>query len=198
MAKVRSPNSDNVIGSAKTGKRKKAGHRSWLARGQAATGGHSGDIMSPERRSALMARIRGKDTSPEREIGKRLVALGFKFECHPKDIPGRPDILFRRAKVAIFIDGDFWHGWRFPLWKKKLSEKWAQKIESNRLRDRKNLRLLRRLEWKVVRIWEHQVEQDASKCLERVMRVLESSGVAPKRPRLAKKPVNREKCAQDA
>ncbi|MBX9791397.1 MAG: very short patch repair endonuclease [Pirellulales bacterium] len=145
-----------------------------------------------------MARIRGKDTSPEREIGKRLVALGFKFECHPKDIPGRPDILFRRAKVAIFIDGDFWHGWRFPLWKKKLSEKWAQKIESNRLRDRKNMRLLRRLEWRVVRIWEHQVEQDASKCLERVTRVLESTGVAPRRPRLANTRVNREKCVQDA
>ena len=183
MAKARSRHSDNVIGSAKTGKRRKAGHRSWLARGQAAIGGHSGDIMSPERRSALMARIRGKDTSPEREIGATLLALGFKFECHPKDIPGRPDILFRRAKVAIFIDGDFWHGWRFPLWKKKLSEKWACKIESNRARDRRNFRLLRQLGWRVVRIWEHQVEQNSSKCMDRMICVLESAGVLLKRPR---------------
>jgi DNA mismatch endonuclease (patch repair protein) len=197
MAKARNRYSDNVIGTATVRKLKKAGHRSWLARGQAATGGHSGDIMSPERRSALMARIRGKDTSPEREIGARLVALGFKFECHPKDIPGRPDILFRRAKVAIFIDGDFWHGWRFPLWKKKLSEKWACKIESNRARDRRNFRLLRQLGWAVVRIWEHQVEQNSSKCMGRMIRVLETAGVLPKRAHLAKKNIKPGKCAQD-
>jgi DNA mismatch endonuclease (patch repair protein) len=155
-------------------KRKKAGHRSWLANGQAATGGHRGDIMSPEKRSALMARIQGKHTSPEREIASRLNALGFTFESHPKDIPGKPDILFRIQMVAVFIDGDFWHGFRFPLWQKKLSSKWELKIKSNRVRDQRNMRLLRRLGWKVLRIWEHQVEQDAPKAISRILDALSS------------------------
>jgi DNA mismatch endonuclease, patch repair protein len=152
---------------------KKAGHRSWLPRSQAATGGHRGDTMSPERRSALMARIRSKDTSPEREIREGLRRLGFEFESHSKDVPGRPDILFRELSVAVFIDGDFWHGWRFPLWRKKLSESWERKIASNRARDQKNFRLLRRLGWTVIRIWEHQVEQNAPGCLARVVRAIE-------------------------
>lgn len=128
--------------------------------------------MSPERRSALMARIRGKDTSPEREIGLGLKAQGFKFESHPKDVPGRPDLLFRDVKVAVFIDGDFWHGWRFPLWRKRLSDKWELKIASNRARDQRNFRLLRRRGWTVIRIWEHQVEQNASRCINRISRAV--------------------------
>jgi DNA mismatch endonuclease (patch repair protein) len=153
--------------------RKKAGHRSWAPRGGVVPGGNRGDIMSVAARSAVMARIRSENTSPEREISRGLVALGLKLERHPRDIPGRPDILFRSARVAVFIDGDFWHGWRFPLWKNKLSEKWALKIESNRARDQRNIRHLRQLGWKVVRIWEHQVEQDANKCIARVRRILE-------------------------
>ena len=70
------------------------------------------------------------------------------------------------------IDGDFWHGWRFPLWKGKLSERRAAKIELNRARDCRNFRRLRRLQWKVVRIWEHQIEQNPQKCLDRVLRAI--------------------------
>jgi DNA mismatch endonuclease (patch repair protein) len=133
--------------------------------------------MSVAARSAVMASIRSKNTSPEREIAKYLIALGLKFERHPKDVPGRPDILFRNPKVAVFIDGNFWHGWRLPLWKNKLSEKWVLKIESNRARDQRNIRLLRRCGWKVVRVWEHQVEQDVGKCIERVSQVLIAAGI---------------------
>jgi DNA mismatch endonuclease (patch repair protein) len=131
--------------------------------------------MSVERRSALMARIRSKDTSPELAIRKELLDLRLEFECHPKDVAGCPDIVFRELRVAIFIDGDFWHGWRFPLWKNKLSKKWALKIEGNRCRDRRNIRHLRRKDWRVIRIWEHQVEQDICKCTARVMRVLDAA-----------------------
>jgi DNA mismatch endonuclease (patch repair protein) len=119
-----------------------------------------------------MSRIKSTNTSPEREITERLVALRLRFECHPKDVPGRPDVVFRRPRVAVFIDGDFWHGWRFPLWKAKLSDKWATKIELNRARDCRNFRRLRRLKWKVVRIWEHQVEQNPAKCIDRVLRAI--------------------------
>jgi len=154
-------------------KRKKAGHRSWLPRSRAARGGRCGDIMSPAKRSALMARIKGKNTGPERLVGDGLELLGIRFERHAADIPGRPDITFRKIKVAVFIDGDFWHGWRFPLWYRKLSPWWRDKIAGNRERDKRNFRKLRRLGWKVIRIWEHQIEQDLPRCIERIVAVID-------------------------
>jgi DNA mismatch endonuclease (patch repair protein) len=132
--------------------------------------------MSPEKRSALMARIRGKDTGPERAVAEALVARGWEFETHARDLPGRPDILFRTAMVAVFVDGDFWHGWRFPIWRDKLSEAWEAKIEANRRRDARNFRKLRRSGWTVIRLWEHQVKRDLHDCIARVEILL------PRRP----------------
>src|ERR1035437_3986690 len=120
---------------------------------------HRGDIMSPATRSRVMSRIRGKDTGPERLLAKLLAEAGLIAEQHARDLPGKPDFVLRARKVAIFVDGDFWHGWRFPSWRLKLSEKWEKKIESNRLRDARNHRLLRRRGWRVIRIWEHQIEK---------------------------------------
>ena len=119
------------------------------------------------------ARIKGKNTGPELLIGKALARKRLRFEKHPADLPGRPDIVFRRTKVAIFIDGDFWHGWRFRLWQKKLSPKWQDKIADNRARDQRNFRKLRRLGWTVIRIWEHQVEQDLPRCIEKIAAVVQ-------------------------
>lgn len=153
-------------------KAKKAGHRSWAAGNGPASGTHTGDIMSPETRSEVMSRIKGKDTSPERSLARALRTLGLYFSRHPKDLPGRPDIVFRRIRLAIFIDGDFWHGWRFPLWKHKLSPKWQEKIGCNRARDIRNFRLLRGKGWTVIRIWEHQVEQSAENCVARIVAVV--------------------------
>ena len=132
---------------------KKAGHRSWAARNSPVSGKHQGDIMSTEKRSQVMSRIKGKNTNPERIMFALLKRRGFTFSRHVRDLPGKPDIVFRRAKVTVFIDGDFWHGWRFPLWEHKLSEKWRNKIKRTRERDQQNFRELRRLGWKVVRIW---------------------------------------------
>ncbi len=148
-----------------TNGKKKAGHRSWAARSGRVPGTHTGDILSPKTRSEVMSRIKGKNTSPERIVVRGLRAMGHRFSRHPKDVPGRPDILFRRLRLAVFIDGDFWHGWRFPLWKHKLSPKWQQKIECNRARDSRNFRLLRANGWTVVRIWEHQIERSAENCV---------------------------------
>lgn len=120
---------------------------------------HRGDIMSPATRSAVMARIKGKDTGPERAVARMLLDHGLKPECHVRDLPGRPDFVLRTRNVAIFVDGDFWHGWRFPAWRLKLSEKWDHKIEANRRRDVRNHAKLRRAGWKVVRIWEHQLSR---------------------------------------
>jgi len=116
-----------------------------------------------------MSRIRGKNTGPERVIVDALHARGLDFEQHAADLPGKPDVLFRKAGVAVFIDGDFWHGWRFPLWKHKLSRQWQTKISATRRRDQKNMRKLRRDGWQVIRIWEHQIEQNPQKCIERIL-----------------------------
>lgn len=149
---------------------RKAGHRSWAAENAPVPGGHRGDIMSSEKRSKVMSRIKGKNTSPERIIFATLKQLDIYFVKHVRDLPGRPDIVFRRAKLAVFLDGDFWHGWRFPLWEHKLSERWRTKIAATRERDHRNFRLLRQRGWKILRIWEHQIERSPDACVERILR----------------------------
>jgi DNA mismatch endonuclease (patch repair protein) len=131
---------------------------------------HRGDIMSPETRSRVMSRIRGKNTKPELAVAEILRACRLDFDSHARDLPGRPDFVLRERRVAIFCDGDFWHGWRFPLWRLKLSEKWERKIEANRRRDARNHRALRAKGFTVVRLWEHQIENSADACAERIMR----------------------------
>lgn len=130
---------------------------------------HRGDFMSPETRSAVMARIKGRDTGPERAVAKALASVTRSWECHASDLPGRPDFVFRKQRVAVFVDGDFWHGWRFAVWRDKLSERWEAKIDANRRRDARNHRRLRRAGWTVVRIWEHQVERDLAACVGRIL-----------------------------
>lgn len=134
--------------------------------------------MSPETRSAVMSRIKGKDTGPELRMAAAFAGRQLSWEGHARDLPGRPDFVFRDAQVAVFVDGDFWHGWRFPVWRDKMSEKWEQKIEANRRRDVRNHRRLRRMGWRVVRLWEHQVERDVELCLGRVVDALMTAGAA--------------------
>jgi DNA mismatch endonuclease (patch repair protein) len=121
---------------------------------------HQGDFMDRATRSRVMSRIRGKDTGPERIIAEVLAAAGLDAEQQVRDLPGRPDFVLRDARVAIFVDGDFWHGWRFSTWRHKLSEKWEEKIEANRRRDMRNHARLKRAGWTVVRVWQHQIESD--------------------------------------
>jgi DNA mismatch endonuclease (patch repair protein) len=116
--------------------------------------------MDRATRSRVMSRIRGKDTGPERIIAEVLAAAGLEAEQQVRDLPGRPDFVLRDARVAIFVDGDFWHGWRFSRWRHKLSKKWEQKIEANRRRDMRNHARLKRAGWTVVRVWQHQIESD--------------------------------------
>lgn len=99
-----------------------------------------GDNLTPEQRSYCMSRVRGKDTFLERLVREELHRRGFRFRKHVKELPGRPDIVFPRERVAVFIDGDFWHGYRLPVWEKGLSEFWKRKIRGNRERDRKNFK----------------------------------------------------------
>ncbi len=140
--------------------------------------------MSREARSRLMSRIRGKHTGPELAILLELELRGLVFQRHVDDMPGRPDFVFFPERVAVFVDGDFWHGFRFPLWKHKLSPKWRNKIEGNRRRDERNFRKLRRMGWKVVRIWEHAVERDPKRCAKKIeAAIMSQERPSSKRPK---------------
>ena len=129
---------------------------------------HRGDIMSPETRSRVMSRIRGRDTGPERAVELILKGLGVDFETHVGSLPGRPDFVLVNFSLCIFVDGDFWHGYRFPEWRLKLSEVWEEKIARTIRRDTQNRRLLRAAGWQVLRIWEHQVQRSPSSCRARI------------------------------
>lgn len=133
---------------------------------------HRGDIMSPEKRSVLMSKIRGKNTGPERILAAQLIRFHLQWSSHDRSLPGTPDFVFAQHRVVIFVDGDFWHGWRFPIWKDKLSLPWEQKIERTRQRDAAAHRKLRRKGWRVIRIWEHQIERELDVCLSKVLSAL--------------------------
>jgi DNA mismatch endonuclease (patch repair protein) len=105
-------------------------------------------------------------------MAEALADRGLEWERHARDLPGRPDFVFREAKVAVFVDGDFWHGWRFNIWRHKLSEKWEAKIGATRRRDSVNHRALENMGWRVVRIWEHQIDASLARCAGRVVRAL--------------------------
>ncbi|MSQ48739.1 MAG: very short patch repair endonuclease [Deltaproteobacteria bacterium] len=111
--------------------------------------------MSAETRSRLMARIRSANTKPERIVFAELRKRRIAASRHVSDLPGRPDIVISGIQLAVFIDGDFWHGWRFPLWMHKLEKGWRQKIATTRKRDQRNFRKLRLRGWTVLRLWEH-------------------------------------------
>ncbi len=150
-------------------RRLKAGHRSWSAKNKPVPGQHVGDFLDPATRSRVMAQIKGKNTKPELQIAAKLSALSLSFEQHVRGLPGRPDFVFHDVKVVVFVDGDFWHGWRLPLWKHKLSPKWALKISQTRERDQRNFRKLRRQGWQVLRIWEHQIDSSVEQCVARIL-----------------------------
>ncbi len=135
------------------------------------------DIMSPEQRSRVMSRIRGKNTTPERYLDAMLDSARLEYRRHDRDLPGCPDFVFPHAKVVVFVDGDFWHGWRFPRWSHKLDRFWKSKIMNNRARDERNFKKLARNGWRVIRIWEHQVEQDVLNCVLRISRMVKTSDI---------------------
>lgn len=126
------------------------------------------DRLTPERRSRLMSRVRSRDTGIEMAVRRAVHARGLRYRTHVRSLPGTPDLVFAGPKVAVFVDGDFWHGWRLPAWRHTLSPYWAGKIEGNRRRDRRNFARLRRRGWLVLRVWGHDVFADAGKVADRI------------------------------
>lgn len=130
------------------------------------------DRLTPAQRSLLMSKVKSKDTKPELAVRSALHRQGLRFRKHVRSLPGCPDIVFVSARVAVFVDGDFWHGYRFPAWRHKLAPYWQEKIERNRRRDQRNFRRLRAAGWVVVRLWEHDVTRDLEACISRVASVV--------------------------
>lgn len=126
------------------------------------------DNLTKAQRSYCMSRVKSKDTTPEKIVRCRLHQRGWRFRKHVKALPGKPDIVFTKAKLAVFIDGGFWHGYKYKEWEHKLSEFWKLKISGNIRRSRANTAALRKLGWKVLRVWQHDVERDIEKVITRI------------------------------
>jgi len=121
------------------------------------------DTVSPERRSWIMSRVRGKDTTPELIVRSKTHKLGYRFRLHRRDLPGVPDLVFVSRRKVIFVHGCFWHGHhcvRGDRQPKSHSDYWRKKIARNKERDRSNRRQLRDLGWDVLVIWECQLRDE--------------------------------------
>jgi len=130
------------------------------------------DHMTPAQRSRAMKSVKLKDGPLERLVQRELRKIGLRFQRNYKKLEGSPDIAFLQEKVAVFVDGDFWHGWRLPAWEHKLSKFWRAKLRANRRRDRRNFRRLRASDWTVIRLWEHEIRSDNGRCIARILRAL--------------------------
>ncbi|MCG8037119.1 MAG: very short patch repair endonuclease [Candidatus Thiodiazotropha taylori] len=129
------------------------------------------DVLTPEQRSHCMSRIQGKNTKPELTLRKALWAAGHRYRLKNR-LPGRPDIVFPSKKVAIFIDGCFWHKcpehFQAPASNSKF---WADKINRNVERDREVEQLLIDRGWQILRFWEHEVRDSPEACISKVQRI---------------------------
>jgi len=134
------------------------------------------DVLTPEQRSFCMSRNRGKDTKPEILLRRELWNRGFRYRLTRKLI-GKPDMVFVSKKVAIFVDGCFWHGCpEHGTQPKTNAGFWQAKIARNKERDQEVTLALTQDGWNVLRFWEHQVKNDLPGCIAEVERALRGRG----------------------
>ena len=130
-----------------------------------------GDVMSPEQRSRAMGRIRGKDTAIEATLRKAIWHRGYRYYKNYKGLPGSPDIAILRYRVAVFCDGEFFHGYRWEEKKQRLGrnrEYWIKKIERNIARDIENDLRLIALGWAPIHFWGREILEKTGECLEAI------------------------------
>ena len=127
------------------------------------------------KRSDLMRKIRSDKTTPEIILQKALRKEKIEFRKNCSVITGKPDIVILDKKLAVFVDGEFWHGYRWKQKKKKIKDNqdyWIPKIERNIARDRNNNRKLRKAGWQVIRFWQQQLTKDLPKCMQKIKKIL--------------------------
>lgn len=132
------------------------------------------DKLSKLQRSFTMSRIRSSKTKFEKRVFLGVRRMGLRrFQENYSKVIGKPDIALPKAKKAVFLHSDFWHGWQLPRWERKLpNDFWKQKIRKNKSRDKQVLRTLRRLGWKALVVWEHSFEKDFEGSIKRIMKFL--------------------------
>lgn len=130
------------------------------------------DVLTRSQRKKCMSAIRGKDTKPELLLRKTLWKLGWRYRVR-NNLPGRPDIVFPTDRIAIFIDGCFWHGCPEHFQQPETNaEFWKEKIQKNILRDNKVTQQLTKGGWTVLRFWEHDIKNSLDACIRKVIRML--------------------------
>jgi|SRR5208283_2356351 len=131
------------------------------------------DTITKEQRSYIMSRIRGKNTGPEVKLRKLLYSKGIRGYRIHYDLPGKPDVVFVRKRIAIFVDGCFWHKCPSCFRKPKTrTQFWIKKINKNVNRDKKTNQVLSELGWTVIRIWEHEIKKEPEKTIKMVLELL--------------------------
>jgi len=135
------------------------------------------DTVSVAERSAIMSRVRSKDTRPEMTVRRLVHSAGFRYRLHVANLPGRPDLVFPGRKKVIFVHGCFWHlhdgcgGGRVP---KSRTDFWLTKLHSNQVRDERNVRELTAAGWDVLVLWECEIHDPA--LLEKIRTFLIAKG----------------------
>jgi DNA mismatch endonuclease (patch repair protein) len=130
------------------------------------------DVLTKKQRSYCMSRIRSKNTGPELLLQENLKRQGLKFETDVKSLPGRPDIVFKKRRLAIFVDGEFWHGKDFNTRKNNYNEYWLDKISKNISRDRATNKKLKETGWKVIRIWGRSLKRNPERYIKKIRSLL--------------------------
>jgi DNA mismatch endonuclease (patch repair protein) len=131
------------------------------------------DKIDRKIRSRNMAHIKSKNTSPELLVRRKLFSLGYRYRIHYK-LPGKPDIVFPRNKIAIFINGCFWHGHNCKVDHKPKSNinYWEKKIANNRVRDAINICKIKTMKWKILTIWECQIQNNFRSYTKKIVKYL--------------------------
>lgn len=129
------------------------------------------DVVDSATRSRMMAGIRSKDTKPEMTVRRFLHAKGFRYRLHTRDLPGSPDLVLPKYRVAIFVHGCFWHrhlGCRYTTTPASNIEKWNEKFRANTERDMRKEAALEASGWRVIVVWECELRRTAQERLERL------------------------------
>jgi DNA mismatch endonuclease (patch repair protein) len=129
-------------------------------------------FYTTKKRSKIMSRIRGKNTKPELLLRKALWKKGVRYRLDNKKLPGKPDVSIQKYKLAIFIDGGFWHGYNWDERKGNIKSNrgfWVPKIERNMQRDREVNRQLNTMGYTVFRFWEKEIKNELNTCINDVL-----------------------------
>jgi DNA mismatch endonuclease, patch repair protein len=134
------------------------------------------DKLTQEQRSLLMGRVRQRGTGPELLLRKNLWKAGIRYRLKTKEkLPGSPDLIFQKARIAVFVDGCFWHGCPFHgTFSKTHPEFWFDKISRNKERDMEVDSKLSELGWYSIRFWEHDLKKNMTGCIEKLINHLRS------------------------